>query len=109
MPIDYIDFVTISTKNCWDKTKKTPGRPTTTADQFGKQTDKLKKKNNNPPTKIPRNQLQTGYAYFKVFWNKYNSTIYKLLLTCSICSATNISIYMLFSYIYIYIHNTCQP
>lgn len=66
MSIDYIDFVTISTMNCWDKTKKTPGRPNTTAGQFGKQTNKLKNKR-NPPTKIPINQIQTGYAYFKVF------------------------------------------
>lgn len=61
MPIDYIDFVTISTMNGGTK----PERPTTTAGQFGKQTDEFKKK--NPPTKIPRNQLQTGYVYFKVF------------------------------------------
>lgn len=64
MPIDYIDFVTISTMNGGTKPKRlTPKRPTTTAGQFGKQTDKKK----NSPTKIPRNQLQTGYVYFKVF------------------------------------------
>lgn len=71
MPRDYIDFVTISTMNCWDKTKKAPRRPTTTAGQFGKQMDKLKKT--------------------KIHQQKYPETNYKQDMSTSKCFETNIA------------------
>lgn len=92
MSKEYIEFEWFLQWTAGTKPKRlAAGSPTTTAGHFGRNKTE-KKKTKNP----------TGSVYLKMSWNIYISTIDKFVLTCSICSATNI--YQYVYYVSIYTH-----